>query len=359
MITGHGGNIYALAERLGCAPSEIIDMSSNVNPLGPPPGLLEFLSANLESVVALPEADAGAAVRAFARRHGLDPKRVLAANGTTELIHTLPLALSPDSALILGPTYADYADACRMHGVDFQFLFARETDEFRPDLPAFDRALDESRTELAFICNPNNPTGRLIPRKELLDLIAAHPAVTFVVDESYLPFVQNGDALGLLGAERPNLLVLHSMSKVFRVPGLRIGFAEGAPEKIRRLKAYAAPWRLNSLAGHAVVFLMARRRMVDRFLAETRAYLQAERRRLTGGLAGAETVRTYPGQTPFALLKLTGKTRSHQICDALARRGILIRDCANFQGLSDRFIRISLKCAGENRQVLESLSEIV
>lgn len=358
MISGHGGNIYALAERLGCAPAEIIDMSSNVNPLGPPPGLLEFLSANLESVVALPEADAGAAVRAFARRHGLDPERVLAANGTTELIHTLPLALAPESALILGPTYADYADACRMHGVGFQFAFARETDQFLPDLSAFDLALGESGARLAFICNPNNPTGRLIRRKDLLDLVGAHPSVTFVVDESYLPFVHDGETLSLLGADRPNLLVLHSMSKIFRVPGLRIGFVEGAPEKIRRLKAFAVPWRLNSLAGHAVVFLMARKRMVGQFLAETRAYLEAERHRLTGALAGAETVRTYPSHTSFVLVRLTGKTLSRQICEAFAREGMLIRDCANFQGLSDRFIRISLKCTGENRQVADRLAGI-
>jgi threonine-phosphate decarboxylase len=358
MITGHGGNIYALAERLGCAPADIIDMSSNVNPLGPPPGLLEFLSANLESVVALPEADAGAAVRAFARRHGLDPERVLAANGTTELIHSLPLALAPESALILGPTYADYADACRMHGVHCEFVFAREADQFQPDLTAFERALGETGARLAFICNPNNPTGRLIPRKELLDLMAAHPAVTFVVDESYLPFVHDGETLSLLGADRPNLLVLHSMSKVFRVPGLRIGFAEGAAEKIMRLKALAAPWRLNSLAGHAVVFLMARKRMVGQFLAETRAYLEAERHRLTGALAGAKRVRAYPSLTSFLLLKLTGTSLSHQVCEGLARQGILIRDCANFPGLSDRFIRISLKCTGENRRVAEHFSGI-
>ncbi|MFP4308664.1 MAG: threonine-phosphate decarboxylase CobD [Desulfococcaceae bacterium] len=358
MITGHGGNIYALAERLGCAPSEIIDMSSNVNPLGPPPGLLEFLSANLESVVALPEADAGAAVRAFSRRHGLDPNRVLAANGTTELIHTLPLALSPNSVLILGPTYADYADGCRMHGMESNFVFAEEKEQFQPDLKRLDHAFTESGANLVFICNPNNPTGRLIPRKDLLDLIAAHRETTFVVDESYLPFVHNGETLSLLGADRPNLLVLHSMSKIFRVPGLRIGFAEGAPDKIARLKSFALPWRLNSLAGHAVVFLMARKRMVDRFLAETQAYLEAERHRLTGALAGAETVRTYPSHTSFLLIRLTGKTLSHQICETLAREGILIRDCANFQGLSDRFVRVSLKCAGENKRVAEQLLDM-
>lgn len=355
MISGHGGNIYALAERLGCAPAEITDMSSNVNPLGPPPGLLEFLSANLESIVALPEADAGTAVRAFARRHGLDPARVLAANGTTELIHAIPLALNADSAVILGPTYADYADACRMHRVEPIFVLAEESDEFQPNLGRVDQALKESGTSLAFICNPNNPTGRLIQRPALLELIEAHPAVTFVVDESYLPFVPDGETMSLLGANAPNLLVLHSMSKIFRVPGLRIGFMEGAIGPISRLKQYAVPWRLNSLAGHAVAFLMSRRRMVDRFVAETRAYLDAERRAFLGAVAAAETIRAFPSLTSFILLKLTGERRSPDICEALARKGILIRDCANFHGLSNRFIRISLKCTTDNWQISQHL----
>lgn len=358
MISGHGGNIYALAERLGCAPADILDMSSNVNPLGPPPGLLDFLSANLESVVALPEADAGAAVRAFARRHGLDPARVLAANGTTELIHAIPLALAAESAVILGPTYADYADGCRMHGAAPIFVLAEEADEFQPDLGRVDRALRESGASLAFVCNPNNPTGRLIPRAALLALMADHPGVVFVVDESYLPFAPRGETESLLGADRPNLLVLHSMSKIFRVPGLRIGFVEGADEPIRRLAEYAVPWRLNSLAGHAVVFLMSRRNMVDRFVTETRSCLENERRRLTGALAGAETVRAYPSVTSFVLLRLTGETRSTQICESMAREGILIRDCTNFHGLSDRYVRVSLKGEGENRRVAERLGRI-
>ena len=357
MISGHGGNIYALAERLGCAPADIVDMSSNVNPLGPPPGLLDFLSAHLESIAALPEADAGTAVRAFARRHGLDPARVLAANGTTELIHAIPLALEARSAAILGPTYADYADGCRMHGVDPVFALAEERDEFRPNLDRFDRTLRESGAGLAFVCNPNNPTGRLVGRGDLLDLIGKHPDVAFVVDESYLPFVPGGEAASLLDADRPNLLVLHSMSKIFRAPGLRIGFVAGAPELVARLARYAVPWRLNSLAGHAVVFLMSRRNLVDRFVAETRAYLEAERGALAGALAGAERIRVFPSVAPFILLRLAGNRRSPEICESLAREGVLIRDCANFFGLSDRFVRISLKGTEENRRVAERLAQ--
>ena len=120
MLIGHGGNIYDLARRLGCAPAEIVDMSSNVNPLGPPPGLQAYLRDNLHVITALPEVDSNSLVRSFAERYDIDSKLVLAGNGSTQFIYSIPQALESKRALILGPTYADYADACRMHHIDFE-----------------------------------------------------------------------------------------------------------------------------------------------------------------------------------------------------------------------------------------------
>jgi threonine-phosphate decarboxylase len=112
MLNGHGGNIYDIAQRLGCASSEIVDMSSNVNPLGPPPGLVDFLKANLNVITALPEVDSSLLVRSFADRYGVDPATVLAGNGSTQFIYSIPPALGIKKALIIGPTYADYALLC-------------------------------------------------------------------------------------------------------------------------------------------------------------------------------------------------------------------------------------------------------
>ena len=132
MINGHGGNIFDKAKELGCDPMDILDMSSNVNPLGPMPGLMNHLHEHLERIIALPEAGAGSIIQAFSSRHDIDPKKVLAGNGTTQLIYTLPVALKIRQALILGPTYSDYADACRMHGVDFRFALSNENDILLP-----------------------------------------------------------------------------------------------------------------------------------------------------------------------------------------------------------------------------------
>jgi threonine-phosphate decarboxylase len=126
MIIGHGGNIYDIAHRLGCEPSEITDMSSNVNPLGPPPGLVAFIQNNLNVIAALPEVDSKLLVHSFAARYGVDPACVLAGNGSTQFIYAIPMALKTQSALIIGPTYADYADACSMHSIAYRYGFANE-----------------------------------------------------------------------------------------------------------------------------------------------------------------------------------------------------------------------------------------
>jgi len=185
MINGHGGNIFDKARDLGCDPMDILDMSSNVNPLGPMPGLMAHLHEHLERIIALPEAGAGNIIQAFSSRHDIDSKKVLAGNGSTQLIYTLPVALKIKQALIFGPTYSDYADACRMHGIDFRFELSNETTSFRHNLDA----MDDEAGDAVFICNPNNPTGTLIPSETIESICRKYPNIRFIIDESYLPFV--------------------------------------------------------------------------------------------------------------------------------------------------------------------------
>ncbi len=253
MIQGHGGNIFEVAERLGCAPSEIIDMSSNVNPLGPMPELVEHLQNILSEIMSvLPRVDAADIVELFARRYNLDPRCALAANGSTQLIYDIPRAFETKKAIILGPTYADYADACRMQGVLFDEFLAEEDDGFVPDLNRFGDRLSDA--DSAFVCNPNNPTGVLIPARQLRDLCGSHPRVCFVVDESYLPFAPEGERQSMAGCGLGNVVILNSMSKIYRLPGLRIGFLIGQPEMIQKAVRYRQPWCVNGLAQAAVSY---------------------------------------------------------------------------------------------------------
>jgi threonine-phosphate decarboxylase len=353
MIKGHGGNIFEVAQRLGCAPTDIYDMSSNVNPLGPPTGLVAFLLENIHTINALPEVDAGKAVRAFADRYDVDPDLVLAGNGTTQFIYSIPQALQTKRALILGPTYADYADACNMHKVSHSFVLAEESDAFQPDLDPLSKHIQAFDT--VFICNPNNPTGTIIPVAELELICSANPHTYFVIDESYLPFVHDGEKESMLNSGLTNVIVLNSMSKIFRIPGLRIGFLRASENTIEKFTRYTLPWSANSLAQHAVSYLMENTAEVESFIEETRTFIETERKHFTETFRDIPEIRIYPSTTSFLLARLFENYIAEDVCAYLLQSRILIRNCSNFKGLSDRFIRIAFKTREINALLEERL----
>ncbi len=355
MIKGHGGNIKETAEQFGLDPSQIVDMSSNVNPLGPPEGLAEFLKERMSAIEALPESDAGGIVKAFANRYGVRPEKVLAGNGTTQFIYAIPEVLETRKALVFGPTYSDYADACKMRGTDFSFLMAKDSDDFRHDLDFAEKRIAEADT--VFVCNPNNPTGVLVSGDRLKRLRQKFPQVFFIVDESYLPFVPDGESESLVNDDAENLLVLNSMSKIFRIPRLRIGFVVASGRIIERFYRYYLPWSVNSLAQTAVEFLMENGERTGRFVKESQDYLAKERDEFRNALAGGDAIRTFDSKTSFVLAKLTGTT-SDEVFDRMAQAKFLVRNCANFAGLSDEYVRISLKTSDINRRAARELLRI-
>ena len=353
MIDGHGGNIYDMARRLGCAPSDIVDMSSNVNPLGPPPGLKDCLIENLNVITALPEVDSNLLVRCFAERYGVDYESVLAGNGSTQFIYSIPKGLATKRALILGPTYADYADACRMYDIDFEYFIAPEDQGFQADIQLLKKQV--SGFDTVFLCNPNNPTGTLHTAAEIESLCQTHPQTKFIIDESYLPFVIGGDQESMIGRELPNVIILNSMSKIFRISGLRIGFIIAPKKIIQKLVRYFLPWSVNALAQIAVRYLLEHEVEVNAFIEQTQKLIETERNRFSEKLKNMPDIKLFPSTTSFILAKLLNNHTAEAVCRHLWYEKILIRNCSNFKGLSNRFIRISLKKSEANCLLADKL----
>ncbi|MCP4680708.1 MAG: pyridoxal phosphate-dependent class II aminotransferase [Desulfobacterales bacterium] len=353
MITGHGGNIYDLARRLEVSSDDIIDMSSNLNPLGPPPGLVDFLEKNLASITALPEVDAGELIKAFAKEHDIGWEKVLAGQGTTQFIYALPRALETKKALILGPTYADYEDSLKMNQVDFSLALADESHHFHHDIE-YIMEKDED-VDTVFVCNPNNPTGTLIPAENLIGAADRYPDTWFIIDESYLPFVPNAEQESLITSGRPNVIVLSSMSKIFRIPGLRVGFLIGSENIIEQCQKFQFPWSVNSLAQVAAQYILGHQKEMNRFIEESNQYLESERQQFIERLKQDSRLTLFSGPVPYILIKLGNGLISDVICQKLADEKILIRNCANFKGLSHEFIRISLKKKVKNQMVADKL----
>ncbi|MBF0101621.1 MAG: pyridoxal phosphate-dependent class II aminotransferase [Desulfobacterales bacterium] len=354
MIQGHGGNVYGLSKKLGCNSDDIVDMSSNINPLGPPQALVSYLQNHFSVMCRLPESDAQTVIDMFSAYYSIPSNHILAGNGTTQFIYTAPQALKMKNALIIGPTYADYADACKMYGVNYTYGLATPETQFVPDRLHLKSQINAADT--VFICNPNNPTGILLSWEVLSEWIQAFPNTRFIIDESYLPFV--GDhAQRFMTASFKNVIVLYSMSKIFCIPGLRIGFLIAHPTYIEAFQHYSTPWSMNAFAQESAKYLLSHD-MTD-FVTRTQQYIHDQRMIMEQRIRVSPQLKVFPSTTGFMLIQLLGQQRADSICETLASQRILIRNCANFIGLSNAFIRISVKKMNENLDFLDKLLKIV
>ena len=347
MIHGHGGNVYALARQLGCGPGKIVDLSSNINPLGPMPELMAHLDKFLPSIAALPEVDSRTLAVCAAVRFGADAEGIAAGNGTTQFIHALPRILGVRKALIVGPTYADYADACTRSGARVHHLLGRPEKGFAPNLLRLFSIAHKFDT--VFICNPNNPTGTLIRKKDLEPVLSAFPKTRFVIDESYLPFVEEGEKESLAASALPNRLVLFSFSKIFAVPGLRAGMMFFDPRLKKSVFRELLPWSVNTLAQSSVLYVLENPAPVQRYIRKTQRFLEAEKRWFLNRFQGANGIRFFASRTGFVVGRLHRRHGAGRLWTHLARQRILIRNCSNFKGLSDHYVRLSIKTRPFNR----------
>lgn len=357
MIIGHGGNIYDVAAQLGCEPTDIIDMSSNLNPLGPPEGLAQHLISRMDSIISLPEVNSKKITCLLAEKYDIPCEGVLAGNGTTQFIYSIPAALNTRKALVVGPSYADYKDACTMHHADCDYFLTEDHNGFGPDMDELVKAVDGKDT--VFICNPNNPTGMMWRSEDLNELCRAFPETFFVIDESYLPFAADSYSRSAIRLKLPNVIVLNSMSKIFRIPGLRVGFLLAPVTLIYRFEKFILPWSVNALAQAAVSYILENPSVIDDFLEKSRRYVDQEKQEFLKRLEGLQHLHVFPGSVYFVLARLSGDMRAPELCEKLLEDKILIRNCGNFIGLDDRFVRFSLKDRETNMLLADRLCALV
>lgn len=347
----HGGNIISMAKRLGCRIDELVDLSSNLTPFGMVPGLREAISGHLDEIGFLPETGSQTLRDLFAAGFDMQGEdQVLVGNGTTEFIFAVPAALHPGRAIIINPTYSDYHLACKWAGVPVSNFDLAAVTDFSIDLAKLGGVLYGG--ELVFICNPNNPTGALVPTGELHAFIKKHKSTLFLVDESYLPFVDEQSLLTRKSCD--NLLVLSSFSKIYGIPGLRLGFLSAPGALLKKMSVQRKPWGVNRVAQIAGEFLIANG---EEYADRVRKFVAEERPRVIGELKKISGIRTIDGVTNFILCHLDCKARADQLWRKMVEEKIMIRNCATFTGLDNRYFRMSLKEVDTNDKCLSVLKK--
>lgn len=336
MIFGHGDDAYLYGDKIK------MNFSSNLPRFADLRGLKEHLAKRLDVIGSYPEPDATELEHILAEELGISPSNVMVTAGATEAIYMVAQLYRGWASIVPQPTFSEYADACKMHKHILSY-YDNDDMELLPD------------NRLYWLCNPNNPTGNVMLKALMNHVIRNHRQVIFVIDQSYEDYTLKDMLQPNEMLDCHNLILIHSMTKKYCVPGLRLGYVTASPIIIDRLRHLRHPWAVNALAIEAGKYLLQNHVEV---LPDRKAYLM-EAARLHEELGKIPELMLMDSDANFMLAYLgqgngDAKTLKQWLID---NYGILIRDASNFHGL-DRFcFRVSAQKQEEDDILLSAIRE--
>lgn len=349
----HGGNIYndEIQNIKNICSERFLDFSANINPLGIPERVRAAAVAAMDQAVHYPDPFCRKLRAALADEYGLPPETFICGNGGADLIYRLVYALRPGCALLTAPTFAEYEEALRQTDTRCLFYFMEQDLEVRYDiLEQMDASVD-----VMFLCNPNNPTGLLVQQDLLLQILqkAARMGILLVADECFLDFTgQEERSLVSYVKETPYLFILKSFTKMYAMPGLRLGYGiSGNRELLERMERAGQCWGVSVLASEAGIAALGEKEYKKRAVSlvrEERAYLKRELE-----MAG---MRVWEGQADYLFFRAPGIL---DLYERLLPLGILIRRCENYRGLDGSCYRVAVKDHEANVRLAEAVREVL
>jgi threonine-phosphate decarboxylase len=365
----HGGNIYRFIEERNIRIAEVIDFSASINPLGVPESAMKKIKDNIKYLCHYPDPDAKHLTHAIAKHLGIDPQCILCGNGSTELIYLTVRALKPEKVLIPMPTFSEYERAFESihpekdikEKISYFVLWEKDAFEINPEKFIAAMSGNDSSTtyksslttsvDMAFLCNPNNPTGRLMKKEDVLKIAEAARGLKcyLVVDEAFIDFVPEESVIKEV-QNNPYLIVLRSMTKFYALSGMRIGYGIFPSAIMDTIKRHKEPWTVNTIAQTAGIAALND----AGYKSQTFKVMRNEKKVMEDGfkLLG---ITYFPSSANFYLVK---HDNAQKIISSLRNRGMIIRDCSNFMGLDSSYMRIAVKSNKENMKLLKELAYI-
>jgi threonine-phosphate decarboxylase len=349
-----GGNIYRLAEELKMQERQVMDFSSSANLLGVSKKIKAELRRHLKFLNHYPDNDTRRLRKRLSQYHGVDPETILCGNGSTELIHLTARLLNPKKVFVTAPTYSGYERAVRISSKSQVASFGlQKENNFDIEPEALINAIKgEMPCDMVFLCNPNNPTGRLLKREDVKRIAEAAKELRcyLIVDEAFIDFCPEDSVIKYAG-ENPYLIVIRTMAHFHALSGLRIGYGVFPHDLVRRLRQDKEPWTVNSLAQRAAVVALQDKA----YRKETFSLLKQEKRLLEKNFKKLG-IEVFPSDINFYLLRAPDAAR---ISKHLKQRGILVRDCSDFRGLDSSYMRVAVKSHKENSILIRELSAVM
>ncbi|PKM79501.1 MAG: threonine-phosphate decarboxylase [Firmicutes bacterium HGW-Firmicutes-13] len=354
----HGGNIWEFI-RKGIELEDIIDFSASINPFGPPDWVQTAIHDSIKFIRHYPDPEQRELMAGLSDFLGIKQEYIIVGNGATEAIYLLANFLQRKNILIPSPTFSEYEMACLANDAFLRFPEMRqETGLTDFCLPIDDILQELPWADAIWICNPNNPTGKLIEHSMLIALLdtVVKTDTLVIVDESFLMFVASYKDESLLTVmdKYPNLIIISSLTKFFCIPGIRIGYmATSNAVILNKLKKQMPPWSVNIFAQEIVPGMLRD----EEFIARSRGLIKKASDEFFKELSTIKTLKVYPSTANFFLIKLCGDTKANELSDKLSQKNILIRNCFNLRGLDDTYIRVSVMKEEQNKVLIETLRE--
>lgn len=334
MLLGHGNDIYDYPGRIQC------DFSSNIPYKNASGTIADYLKGRMDSISNYPDPNAWELTLQLADFHSVLPAQILVTNGSAEAFYLLAYFFTGKRSTITYPAFAEYEDACRAYHHTLSFL---PLDSLTPKM--------RFETDTVWLGVPNNPNGRVVSNDTITSLCERNPHTFFIVDAAYDDLCPRGESINALQGSVKNLIIIHSLTKTFGIPGLRLGYVVAEREIIDSISAMRPPWSVNSMALEAGSFIMANR--ID--LLPDAISLSRESARLQQSLSNLPQLEVMFSSCNFFLVKMKERSAKELKQFLIDRFGILIRDASNFRGLTPQHFRISVQEEKWNHQLVEAL----
>ena len=345
----HGGGIHQAAAELQRPAAELLDFSASINPLGMPLTVRAAAAAALDDAIHYPEIHAESLVAALAVHHHLDPRHLLAGNGSTPLFALLARTLRPRRALVVRPAFSEYQRALEIAGTEIDVFDLPPEKNFTLDVAQLLHRITPA-TDLLLLATPGNPSGARIEGTTLLTLAhALREQALVAVDEAFIDFCPDASILQAVTTQT-NLYIFRSMTKFYAIPGLRIGYLAGPINGISRLQAETEPWALSTVAIAAAKAALA----ATAYRQESLQLIPQLQSQLADGLRNLG-LHIYPSAANYLLARLDA-ARADEVVSALRQEGILLRSCSNFPPLDAHYLRVAVRTAAENERLIAALA---
>jgi len=346
----HGGDYAFYLKKFNIKQKTVTDFSVNVNPLGVAPILKLNWHKLIDYVGKYPSLDAEGVLEFYEERFGIASDNIVAGNGSVELIYLAPKALDIKSVVIFEPSFYDYKKAfenynCKIHTITlkeengFEFVFDED----------FEKAMQSC--DAVFLARPNNPTGSFVNKNEIINLAKKYKDKWFLVDEAFIQFIEDFEKETLMNRSIENVVVFHSLTKFYAMPGLRVGAVTSSEETVKKFRFVKQPWSVNAIAEQAASMLV----QCAEFEKASKKFLKTEKRRVKEALSNQRGLKIFDSDSNFFLAKWTEDIDLDDFLKYLLENGVFVRDCRNFEGLRGNFFRFAVLNSKDNDKLIRLL----